>query len=78
MKSEVESVTIPTSVTAIGNEAFRDCKNLRRVTFAEGSQLKKIGFNCFSGSGLEEFVLPLSVREVGAGAFKNCRQLKSV
>lgn len=78
VKSEVESVIIPASVAAIGNEAFRDCKSLKRVTFAGDSKLKKIGYNCFSGSGLKELVLPPSVREVSAGTFKNCKQLKRV
>lgn len=46
------------------------------MTFAEGSQLRKIGNGCFVGCGLEEFVAPPSLRTIGAGAFKQCRDLK--
>ena len=41
--SGIESVTIPASVREIGPDAFYNCKNLKQVTFTEGSQLKKIG-----------------------------------
>lgn len=39
----VSSVFIPATVTSIGRFAFRCCKFLATVTFAEGSQLKSIG-----------------------------------
>ena len=42
MNSKVESVTIPASVIVIGTEAFCNCKNLKSVKFAPGSQLKII------------------------------------
>lgn len=35
--SDVESVKIPASVREIGADAFCNCKNLKSVTFAEGS-----------------------------------------
>ena len=41
MNSEIESVTIPASVTTIGNEAFRDCKRLLKVMFEKRSSAKK-------------------------------------
>lgn len=54
MDSEVESVTIPASAIVIGKEAFRNCKNLKRVTFANENCLQRIGGWCFFGSGIEE------------------------
>ena len=47
MNSEVESVTIPAGVTAIGKEAFCGCKNLKEVVFKIGSALRKIGDYAF-------------------------------
>ena len=46
--TKVSSVFIPATVTSIGRFAFRCCKFLATVTFAEGSQLKSIGVsvNC--------------------------------
>lgn len=48
------------------------------MTFAEGSQLERIGSCCFSRSGLEELVLPSTVKEIGEKAFYWCEQLRSV
>lgn len=33
--AEIESVTIPASVTVIGKEAFSGCNNLKQVVFAD-------------------------------------------
>lgn len=41
--TNVSSVFVPATVTSIGGFAFRCCKSLATVTFAEGSQLKSIG-----------------------------------
>lgn len=48
--TNVSSVFIPATVTSIGGFAFRCCKFLATVTFAEGSQLKSIGRHAFSGT----------------------------
>ncbi len=40
----IQQLTIPASVTFIGNNAFDDCTNLSRVTFESGSQDLHIGF----------------------------------
>lgn len=76
--SDIESVTIPASVTEIGAEAFRCCKRLTRVSFAVGSILRSIGAECFWGSALTEIKLPRSLREIEHSAFTNCDKLKSV
>ena len=41
-------------------------------------KLEKIGFGCFSYSGLEGVILPESAREVCAEAFYRCEYLRSV
>ena len=41
--SGIKEVHIPASVQSIGGYAFDECKNLQKVTFAEGSQLREIG-----------------------------------
>ena len=70
--SDVESVEIPASVTAIEKQAFLSCKRLKRVTFAEGSRLEKIGAECFYCSDIEEITLPGTLREIGEDAFYDC------
>ena len=62
----------------IGTGAFHSCKNLKQVTFAEGSRLEELGRGCFYRSGIEEVTLPGTVKEVGDGAFDNCSQLRIV
>ena len=46
--TNLTSITIPTSVTSIGNYAFDSCQNLTSVTFGENSQLTSIGSGVFS------------------------------
>ena len=53
-------------------------KNLKRVSFQEGSRLEKIGQNCFSGTAIEEFLAPSSLRKIGDIAFAFCGSLERV
>lgn len=48
--TNVSSVFIPATVTSIGGFAFRCCKSLATVTFAEDSHLKSIERSAFSGT----------------------------
>lgn len=59
---------IPASVTAIGNEAFSGCDELRRVVFAEGSRLERIGEKGFYFAHIEELTLPGTLKELGEKA----------
>ena len=44
---KLEEIHIPSRVHTIGESAFYECKNLQKVIFAEGSQLRDIGKNAF-------------------------------
>ena len=68
-------VNIPSSVTSIGNYAFRG-SGIKSVSFNEGTV--NIGIQAFSQSSITSVVLPYSVEAVGEGAFGNCNSLKSV
>ena len=79
----VSSVFIPATVTSIGPFAFRFCKFLATVTFAEDSQLKSIGLGAFSGTDsahpiFKEIQIPDSVETIGTNAFHNCQDLESI
>lgn len=81
--TNVSSVFIPATVTSIGPFAFRCCKFLATVTFAEGSQLKSIGGSAFSGTDsahprFKEIQIPNSVETIGTNAFHNCQDLESI
>lgn len=81
--TNVSSVFIPATVTSIGRLAFRCCKSLATVTFAEGSHLKSIGVSAFSGTDsahpiFKEIQIPDSVETIGTNAFHNCQDLESI
>ena len=54
----------PSTLMEIGSYAFESCEMLKNITFAPGSRLKKIGQNCFSGTGIEKIVIPKGVTEI--------------
>ena len=58
------------NVTAIGNEAFFDCRNLATVVLPEG--LIAIGNNAFNNISVSEIILPSTLKTISAGAFQNC------
>ena len=75
----LKSVTIPDSVTAIGDRAFEDCTNLTQINFAEGSNLKTIGEYAFIYcDSLETINIPASVTNLGYGLFYNDNAIKEV
>ena len=71
------SVTIPNSVTSIGNEAFRGCYGLTSVTI--GNSVEIIGSYAFSYCyGLTSVTIPNSVESIGGFAFDGCSKLLEV
>lgn len=72
------SVTIPETVTEIGNSTFKGRTDIQNVT-VNGGNLVKIGDSAFEGcTALSEAKLPDSVREIGERAFYGCGKLKNI
>ena len=68
IRSEIESVEIPASVTEIGLRAFEQCRKLKRVTFAPNSNLTEINIATFGYcDALEYLEIPASVTELTNG-----------
>ena len=67
--SGLKSVTIPNTVTYIGNRAFEDCYNLKSVTIP--NSVTSIGSLAFYNCGLTSVTIPSNVTYIGNGAFTN-------
>ena len=78
-RTGLTSITIPSTVTTIGNYAFQESKALEEVLFASNSILTTIKeyafYNC---SALLAFSMPNTVSSLGNSAFNNCTSLSSV
>ena len=71
------SVTIPNSVTSIGDSAFEKCLNLTSVTIGNG--VTSIGDHAFYiCRSLTSITIPDSVTSIGELAFYGCSSLTSV
>ena len=75
--SSLQSVTIPDSVTSIGDSAFSCCSSLQSVTIPDS--VTSIGGRAFGEcSSLQSVTIPDSVTSIGDRAFSWCTSLQSV
>ena len=73
----VRKMSIPSSVTMIGNSAFSKCTNLTSIELPSG--VTEIGYDAFRGcTNLTSIELPSGVTEIGNDAFRNCTNLTSI
>ena len=74
--SKVKSVSIPSSVTTIGDSAFFWCSSLKYVSLSTG--LKEIGKEAFAQTNLTSITIPSSVEKIGVCAFFLCQNLTDI
>ena len=73
----VEELTIPDSITKIGNFTFYNCSSLKSVNIPDS--VNKIGDFAFkSCSNLTSITIPDNVTTIGNSAFNNCSELKEI
>ena len=73
----MKSITIPSSVTSLGDECFFWCDGLKSVTIP--SSVISLGESCFSGcTKLTSITIPSSVTSLGGSCFSYCRSLTSI
>jgi uncharacterized repeat protein (TIGR02543 family) len=79
--SNLTSISIPSSVTDIGTDAFAFTQSLQSVTFANPSSTTpdlNIGDNAFHESGIEAVQIPARATTIGIGAFSYNQSLSTV
>ncbi len=83
--SNLTSITIPNTITHIGNRAFSNISSsyydsdLKTIIFEENSRLTYIGDEVFYGcDSLTNITIPDSVTSIGNSAFYNCDSLTSI
>lgn len=75
--ASVYALVIPDGVTAINNNAFKNCVALTYISL--GNTVETIGDSAFEGTALKgDLTLPESVTQVGQNAFKGLADLSSV
>ena len=86
----VTLITIPNSVTTIGDYAFCSCPSLQSINITKGNKhYESIDGILFSkdltcilklleGKKLEEYTIPNSVTTIGDSAFRGCSSLQSI
>ena len=73
----LKSMTIPESVTSIGDSAFTGCMDLVDVMIL--GNVTSIGDSTFAGCCcMQSVAIPSSVTSIGDGAFMNCESLSNV
>jgi hypothetical protein len=75
--SGITSVSIPNTVTSIGEYAFDDCIGLTSITIP--NSVTDMGDGVFYGcSGLTSITLSTSITEINAYTFSGCKNLTSI
>ncbi|MBR6601560.1 MAG: leucine-rich repeat protein [Bacteroidaceae bacterium] len=75
--STITSISLPQTITSIGNEAFVNCSKLVSVIIPP--KVTSIGFGSFrSCSSLQSVIIQGSVDYIYGGAFRYCSELRDV
>ncbi len=70
------AITMPETVTAIGNRAFEFCRDLTEFTIT--NNINSIGEAAFWSTGLRKIIIPETVSNLGWQVFCGCHELEEV
>ncbi len=73
----ITSITLPETITSIGDVAFGRCNSLTDIGFLDG--FTEVGYGLFEYcTGLEKITIPESIVAIGAEFFEGCENIKEV
>lgn len=77
MGETIKSITLPNSITKIGNYAFQNCKQLASITLP--NSITSIPLCAFDGCAkLKDVIIPSSVTKIYESAFDGCSSLTNI
>jgi hypothetical protein len=75
----ITSISIPASVTSIGQYSFYGCSGLTSLSFESGIAIESIEASTFTYcTALPSITIPASVTSIGLTAFESCSSLTSI
>ena len=77
-KTQLQFLTIPSSLISIADYSFARNKSLEEVIFESNSELTRIGDHAFVSSSINDLEIPASVTSIGRDAFHNTESLEQV
>jgi hypothetical protein len=76
--TQVSSLVIPTSSTAVKDCAFEDLKDLKNITITQDVKIDIIGFRAFANTKVTALRFGNDLREIEPEAFEGCGELTTV
>ena len=77
--SALTDITLPATVTAVAEQGFLNCANLKSFSVAENSVMTSVGSNAFTAcKSLTDVTLPDMLTDIGSSAFSGCTALERI
>ena len=77
LNTEAKTINLPSTLLAIGDNAFDGCSNLQQINLPEG--LEYIGQSAFTDcTSLKSITIPSTVKQLGSELFFGCTALETV
>ncbi len=73
LDSDIESITLPSTIVEIGNNSFKNCIYLESINYPDGNYVERIGDNAFYGCKvMSSFPISPYLNTLGEYAFFGC------